>query len=185
MVATDDAGHLRLWSFATFHTVSFTVLVAVGVHLSGSLAAALRQLDTRTGFSVFLALWAITWFATRAGLSQMKPRVEEAPTATIMFSTTIAGGWNGVGIWIGIEAAGLVVTLLGRPGSVLAVILVLFLATVLGSLLAFTVGAVVGLCYGLIDAVLLRLSAWLFLTAEPVADPPRKAPKTEDSEKTT
>ena len=167
MAATDHAGPLRLWSLATFHTVSFTVSVAVGVHLSGSLAARLRQLDTKTGFGVFLILWAITWFATRAGLRRMKLPVTDAPGAAIVFSTTIAGGWNGVGIWAAIVAAGLLSALLEREGRTLALIPAVLLASVLGSLLAFVVGAVVGLFYGLIDAFLLRLGAWLFLTTEP------------------
>jgi hypothetical protein len=52
---------------------------------------------------------------------------------------------------------------------------VVFLALVLGSLLAFTRGAVVGLFYGLTDTLLLRLSAWLFFTTEPFADASSKA----------
>jgi hypothetical protein len=162
MADTDDTFHLRLWSLATFHTVSFMVSLAVGVHLSGSLAAALKPLDTKTGFGFFLILWAITWFATRAGLRQMKTRIEEASATSIVSSTTIAGGWNGIGIWIAIVSGYAIFTLASRSRA-LALIPLFFLASVLGSLLAFTVGAVVGLVYGLTDALLLRLSAGLFL----------------------
>jgi hypothetical protein len=170
MADTDDAFSLRLWSLATFHTVSFMVCLAVGVHLRGTLAAALKPLDTRTGFGFFLILWVITWFATRAGLRQMKSAVEDASAATIVFSTTVAGGWNGAGVWMVIMIAVVGSAFVGA-GRTLALIPASFLGTVLGGVLAFTVGAVVGLVYGLTDVLLLRLSARLFLATKPFADP--------------
>lgn len=174
MADTDEEFPLRLWSLATFHTVSFMVLLAVGVHLRGSLAASLKPLDTRTGFGFFLMLWAITWFFTRAGLRQMKASVEDASAATFVFSITIAGGWNGAGVWMVIMIAAVGSAFIGS-GRALALIPVFFLATVVGGLLAFAVGAVVGLVYGLTDVVLLRLGARLFLAAESLDDPPSQA----------
>jgi hypothetical protein len=162
MAATDHLPALRLWSLATFHTVSFVAAVVVGVHVSGSLAGALGALNTALGVAAFLALWAITWFATRTGLYGMEPRVEDASLLTIVESTIVAGGWNGVGIFALILCAG-AASIVARNGSRgPALIPVLFFVAVLGSLLAFTIGAVVGLVYGLIDALLLRAGAALF-----------------------
>jgi hypothetical protein len=171
MADTDDTFLLRLWSLATFHTVSFMVSLAIGVHLSGSLAAALKPLDTRTGFGFFLILWTTTWFATRAGLRQMRRRIEDVSAATVVLSMAIAGGWNGVSVWIAIMVGITIFTLASRAWT-LALIPSFVLVSLVGSLLAFVVGVVVGLIYGLTDALLLRLSGSLFLAMES-SSPPR------------
>jgi hypothetical protein len=161
MADTDDAFHLRVWSLATYRTVTFMVSLAVGVHLSGSLVPALRRLDTQTGFAAFLILWAITWFATRAGLRQLQTPLQDASVATVVYSTTIAGGWNGLGIWVVLIVGYAIFTLASRTGTP-ALLPILFFASVIGGLLAFTVGAIVGMVYGLTDALLLQLTAGLF-----------------------
>jgi hypothetical protein len=162
MADTDDTFQLEICSLATFHTVSFMLSLVIGVHLSGSLVPVLKQLDTRTGFGFVLILWAITWFATRAGLRRMRVRVQDASVATVVSSMTIAGGWNGVGIWVALIAGYAIVALVSHESPRLPF---LFLASVLGGLLAFTVGATVGLVYGITDALLVRLSAGLFSIA--------------------
>jgi hypothetical protein len=95
MADTEDMFALRSWSLATFHTAGFVASVVVGVHLSGSLAARLGRLDTQTGVAFFVALWAVTWYATRAGLLKMDPHIEEAASGSVVMWTTVAGGWNG------------------------------------------------------------------------------------------
>lgn len=159
MADTEGARSLRLWALATFHTVSFVAALVVAVHSRGALSSALGRLDTVTGFGFFLLLWAITWFTTRLGLRNMGTPVDDAPSAMIVFSTTVAGGWNGVGIFFIIILVSLMSVLVSGPRTLVPV---LFFASILGSLLAFTVGAVVGLVYGLFDALLLRISAILF-----------------------
>ena len=49
-----------------------------------------------------------------------------------------------------------------REQSAAAVLTITLIGCTFGSLLAFFVGAVVGLLYGLVDTVLLGLSGWLF-----------------------
>ena len=162
MAGTEHQPALRLWSLATFHTVSFVAAVVVAEHVSGSLAGALGRLNTALGVAAFLALWAITWFATSKGLYGMEPRVEDASLLTIVESTIVAGGWNGVGIFALILSLSVASILAGNGSGGPALIPVLFFVAVIGSLLAFTIGAVVGLVYGLIDALLLRAGAALF-----------------------
>jgi hypothetical protein len=169
MADTENAFALRAWSIATFHTVSFVASVVVGVHVSGSLAAALGRLNTQVGVAFFLALWAITWYATRAGLRHMGPRVDDASSETIVYSTTVAGGWNGVGIFALILLVFLVGSLFSLASHApvgVTLVPVLFFVAVLGGALAFTTGAVVGLVYGVIDALLLRCGAALFRWAQ-------------------
>ena len=112
------------------------------------------RLDTGTGMAAFLAFWVLTFFSTRAGLRKMMP-IETAPTSSIVFQTTIAGGWNGTGIFASLVVVSLVSGFASRGLSAMSFFPVQFLVAVIGLLLAFTIGSVVGLVYGLIDALLL------------------------------
>jgi hypothetical protein len=152
---------LRAWSLATFHTVTFVVAAAAFAHASDSLKEALARLDTKTGVAFFGAFWALTFFITRAGLRKMMP-VETASTSSIVFGTTIAGAWNGVGVFAILVSVGLVSGFATRGFEAMRLLPVQFLTAVLGSLLAFTVGAVAGLVYGLVDALLIGCAEMLY-----------------------
>jgi hypothetical protein len=145
---------LRSWSLATFHAVSFVALAVVATHVNGSLKDALGRLDTGTGMAAFLAFWTLTYFSTRAGLRKMMP-IESAPTSSIVFQTTIAGGWNGAGIFASLVVVSLAWGFANRGLAPMSFLPVQFLVAVIGTLLAFTIGSAVGLVYGLIDALLL------------------------------
>jgi hypothetical protein len=95
----------------------------------------------------------------------MRSPVGDVSLATIVFSTTVAGGSNGVGAFVALLLVGLVFAVVGGARGV-PLLLVLFLESVIAGLLAFTVGAVVGLLYGLTDALLLMFSATLFRWTE-------------------
>jgi len=156
---------LRAWSLATFHTVSFVASVVVGVHLRGSLAAGLGRLDTALGVAAFLGLWALTWAATRAGLRGFDSDGDDQVSDSMVMRLTVAGGWNGIGIF-GALVFVLLFNLTGRGTPGLAFVPVFFFGVAIGGSLAFTIGAVVGFAYGLVDAALLRGSAALFRWAQ-------------------
>ena len=153
---------LRLWSLTTFHTVSFVAAAVLGLHIRGALLTALGRLDTSLGVASFLALWALTWYATRAGVRQMGPGIDAASSATIVFSTTVAGGLNGVGILAIVAVLAVMSAVSNGVARALGALPVLFLFVVIGGVLAFTIGSVVGLIYGLVDALLLKGGAALF-----------------------
>jgi hypothetical protein len=119
------------------------------------------RLDTRTGVAFFLVFWALTFFATRAGLRKMTP-IETATTSSIVFPTTVAGGWNGVGIFALLVVFNVASGFVSRGVAAAGLLPVQFFAAVIGSLLAFTIGAVVGLVYGLIDALLIGCGEMLY-----------------------
>jgi hypothetical protein len=150
---------LKVWSLSTFHTTCFIVIVALGLHLHGTLPDTLRQLDTALGFAAFIILWAVTCAATSWGVRYAaRPAQSADPLA---FSIAISGGWNGVAIFAVLFAVFTV--RVAMAGSYpLAGIPVLFLGVVVGSLLAFTIGTMVGLVFGLIDTVLIRVGSALF-----------------------
>ena len=156
---------LRVWSLATFHSVSFVAAVVVGLHLRGSLTAALGRLDTALGVAAFLGLWALTWTATHAGLRALESDEDDRGSVSIVMRLTVAGGWNGIGIF-GALVFVLLFNLAGRGTPSLAFVPVFFFGVAIGAALAFTIGAVVGFVYGLVDAALLRGSAALFRWAQ-------------------
>jgi hypothetical protein len=152
---------LRAWSLATFHTVSFVAVVVVGLHRRGSLAAALGRLDTALGVASFLGLWALTWTATRGGLRALESDADDHGQASIVMRLTIAGGWNGIGIFGALMVLALF-NLATRGPAAFSVVPVFFAGLAVGTSLAFTIGAVVGFAYGLVDAALLSGVAALF-----------------------
>lgn len=156
---------LRSWSLATFHTVSFVAAVVVGVHLRGTLTTALARLDTALGVASFLGLWALTWAATRAGLRALERDEDDRGSVSIVMRLTIAGGWNGIGIF-GALVFVFLFQLTSRGTPAVAFVPLLFLVLAVGGSLAFTIGAVVGFAYGLVDAALLRGAAALFRWAQ-------------------
>jgi hypothetical protein len=161
---------LRPWSLATFHTVSFVAAAVAGVHVSGSLRERLAQLDTPTGALAFVALWGLTWLVTSAAIVRMDPPIDAAGSGSIVMSMTVAGGWNGVGIFAALFVVGPLWNL-ARHSPDLAALPALFFIAVFGSLLAFTVGCTVGMCFGLVDALVLGSGSELFRWTERQREP--------------
>lgn len=158
MAGTNESVSLELWSLATFRVTSFTASVVMSFHVGGSLSATLSGLDTATGFGFFLLLWTTTWFATRTGLGYL--RRADSVVEPRVISTGVAGGWNGVYVFIVLLVGFLFFTI--REQRVASVLAIALIGSTVGSLLAFFIGALVGLLYGLVDAMLFGFSAWLF-----------------------
>jgi hypothetical protein len=154
---------LRPWSLATFRTTSFMAVAVLTFHLRGSLLSTLSRLDTRTGFGFFVLFWLATWIATRVGMRQAGDAwSERLPTGAVLMSTTIAGGWNGVFVFA-IIVARFLVTLAETQGIRFAAALpAVFLGSVLGSALAFTIGTIAGFVYGTVDMIVLLAGGALF-----------------------
>ena len=168
MAGISKSSSLRLWSLATFHVATFVTSLVIAFHLSGDLSGILSGLNTATGFASFLFLWMTTWFATRTGLRRMRlHELDETALQSVVPPTLVAGGWNGVYVW-GALLVGLILISFRELGS--SVLFLLASGLTIGSLLAFTIGSVVGLLYGFLDGILLRLGAILFHWAETSED---------------
>ena len=151
MDGIEDRVDLRLWSVATFRAVTFVIAVALSVHSRGTLAGALSNLNTAIGFGLFGVLWTTTLIATRSGDRYYRRRVEDRRySASRLEATIVAGGWNGVFIYLAPTLA-LIYTLIDNAAA-------LVIATVFGSFVAFVVGAFVGLAYGIVEALLRGIS---------------------------
>jgi hypothetical protein len=149
MAGIEDPIDLRVWSVATFRAVSFVIVVALTIHNRGTLAAALSNLNTALGLAFFAVLWTTTWIATRSGERYYRRRVEdERYSASRVEATIVAGGWNGVLIYLVPAVIGFV--LLHNVG--------ILVFSVLGAVIAFVIGGFVGLAYGIVETALRRLS---------------------------
>jgi hypothetical protein len=163
MAGTDAMPALRPWSLATFRTTSFMAAAILTFHLRGSLLSTLSRLDSATGFIFFVLFWVATWIATRVGLRHAGDAWSESlPTGAVLMSTTIAGGWNGLFVFA-IIVARFLVTLAGTQGVRFAAALpAVFFGSMIGSVIAFTIGTIAGLVYGTVDLVVLLASGALF-----------------------
>ncbi len=162
MAGTDANLRLELWALATFRTVTFVLILALGLHLRGSLKAGLASLDTLPGSGLFLLLWATTLASTRFGRHYLR-RAEIDPfrDPSRLEATIVAGAINGVAILV-IVAVGFIARalplMLGDASAVS--ILVGRLARTLvfltiGGVAALIIGGFVGLAYGLVEGALL------------------------------
>jgi hypothetical protein len=159
---TNIVGGLRLFGLATFHAATFMIGIALLAHLDGSLRQNLARIGTLRGFAAFAVLWVTTWFATRAGLRQVS--VDREVPGSLILSTVVAGGWNGLYFL----AAAVIPALLGSLtfGQRAGILVFLALTFPIGAVLAFTIGSIVGLVYGLVDSVLLEIAVRLVGWAE-------------------
>ncbi len=139
--------------------------VVLYLHLTGSLRDRLAALDTLSGAASFLTLWALTWYVTRVGLVRMGKPIENASSATIIMNAIVAGGWNGVGVFLAVFGVGFVYVAtrsdlgIGGAGRLL---LISPGIVGIGAPLSFTVGAIVGTVSGLFEALLIGLGSMVF-----------------------
>lgn len=150
---------LRLWSLSTFRTTSFMIALVISQFVQGSLQDRFTSLGTGIGLLLFAGLWASTWIATRWGLrTQADARITRAAWGPPVAPTIIAGGSNGLLVFVPVMATFLVgIVTSGRMG-VLPMLGLLLVGSVIGGAVAFAVGAFVGFLYGIAEAFLLGLS---------------------------
>ncbi|PYR22602.1 MAG: hypothetical protein DMF98_19945 [Acidobacteria bacterium] len=155
-----------MWSLATFRTTSFMIGVIMSLLERGSLTGSLRQLDTTTGFGLFLVIWATTWLATRRGLREVErsASVDTASSAAIVMSTIVAGAWDGLYVFGALVVGFLAASISTQGLGALPVIPVFAIGSVFGGTVAFTIGAIAGLLYGMVElfvrGVCRRLYLW-------------------------
>src|SRR5439155_19352265 len=125
--------------------------------------------------------------ATRGSVPTLAPRasaarrqieiasaVDSASASDVVMATTVAGAWNGVYVFgalvlgsvgIAIRAQGIAIGAQG--GHAVSLLPVVLFGSVFGGMLAFTIGAIAGLVYGVFEvlmrAVCRRLYEWATL----------------------
>src|SRR4249920_3162041 len=101
----------RVLHLATLRACTFNVLLAAILHARGDLASALERSSTSFGIAAFAVLWVTTAYTTNYGLRQVQSSAETRFDAVGW--TIIAGGLNGVLVWLVIVLALVAATLAG------------------------------------------------------------------------
>ncbi len=151
MAATDSRSGLRLVSLATFRAATFLIAIVLWLHLRGVLPAFLGRLDTLSGFAAFAAFWCSTAVASRIGLG-----LEGG-----VGGTTVAGCWNGAFVFL--AAFGVTTFIrIAADGPMFAAIVLPF-AAMLGAIVAFSIGGIVGAVYAVAEALLFSIGRRLLM----------------------
>jgi hypothetical protein len=121
------------------------------LHQSGGLSIGLASLNTMVGLAIFGVLWLTTWWSTRALTRAARSNWSWLGLGMVW------GGVNGALFIVGTFAVVLLVELpVQGPGLLLAVGAVVFPLVI-----AFGVGAVVGLVFAALDLVLIQIAQWI------------------------
>lgn len=174
-------GRILTFGLATFHTLSFIIIVVVFLYSQGTLGSLLEGLNTLAGYAIFGALWATTWWTTRKALRGYfkgidhdggESQIAEMMRGEFQLSQVIANGviWGGVNgilflialaliLLIYISALTLAALLGGSTNPEASVTLILF--AMIGSPVGAIVGGMVGFILALVDGAILGLARWL------------------------
>jgi hypothetical protein len=148
-------------ALASFHTSLLVLVIVLLAYLGGGLGEALADLNTVVGLGLFVYLWAITWVTSAGALRRLGwPR--HVGIEGVMEAGAIWGGFTGAAFFAVpgtiVVVVLLVVGVATLDGNTLFAALLFAPFAVIGSLLAFAVGAVLGLAFGLIDTLLFAAS---------------------------
>ena len=151
---------LLVWSLSTFHATILTLALVFFGYRSDSLQVFLSGLNTALGFSLFITLWATTWWCTARALRGLKKN----PSKDIRenFGQGVIGRFF---IWAGVNGA-LFMSVIMVAGAVYGGLGKMSFSQFLDPLrglsflapLAFIIGGIVGVLFAIIDFPLWLLS---------------------------
>jgi hypothetical protein len=146
------------WILGTFHTAAVGVALLFLAYPGGGLGVTLASLSTVTGLAIFLALWTITVFATSRAIRGLD--LAAGASAGYHRRALRWGALNGAVFLWSFAALLALQQLVTAPGTLSWQSLLLGAGFVggIGSLVALTIGAVVGLVLASIDLVGLAIA---------------------------
>lgn len=165
MADADSSDPLLAFVFATFHTALFTLVPVTLLHWTGALGDLLGGLSTTVGLALYALLWATTWWTNRRLLAAT-PFTRGAAWPVLKASVK----WGGVtGSLFFVELVGVAVlqaAVVGQlgPPELESVLFLAFFAT-LATLVAFVVGALVGVVQAALDLLALWIVTDVLSTA--------------------
>lgn len=151
---------LVVWALASFHTATMTVLGLGALYLVGTVGDLLRGLETSIGLGLYLALWGLTWWATRNVLRELADRAEvgDPSTLAVVLVGMKWGGANGAAFF-GVLLAGFAA--LNLPSELvraLGAVPFVLVAGVVGSVLALGIGGIIGALFASLDLAVFRVA---------------------------
>jgi len=147
-----DLDGLLAFALATFHASLFLLAFLLFLYWQDVLRHVLPGLNTLLGLVLFMVLWACTWYTTRRALRDL-----EADDA-LLGRAARWGGVNGVLFLLTLAAGQLVATVVLAPQALPGALLFSAFLAVVGSIVAFGIGGVVGLVLASIDLALLAVA---------------------------
>ena len=154
---------LLAWTLGTFHACAIVLLLLLLVYPRGGLGLALGGLDTVTGLIIFIALWATSVWTARRALAGSDWLSATTAERTGFYRRALRwGGVTGILFLAELGAIILVRTLLVAHGdnsiSLLAVAAFAAFVGSFGTIVAFLIGALIGVTLGAVDLVALDLA---------------------------
>lgn len=146
------------WALGTFNSAALAVVLLLLLYPRGRFGDTLAGLSTLTGLALYVALWATTVYATRRALRGID-LLDDARAGEAFFGRALRwGGFTGIAFLVELAAIQIVSVILGGDLRPLASLPFLIPFGVIASLVAFVVGALVGVTLGALDLAGIRLS---------------------------
>lgn len=149
------------WVVGTFHTAVVGLALLLLAFPGGGLGTTLANLSTAAGLGLFVALWVITVFATSRAIASLD--LLGGATAGYYRRAIRWGGANGILFLWSFAAILALQQAVTAPGTLQLQGLLLgagFVASI-GTLLAFTLGALIGLALASLDLAALAIARGL------------------------
>lgn len=148
------------WALGTFNSAALALALLLLLYPRGRSGDTLAGLSTLTGLALYVALWATTVYATRRALHGID-LLGDAGAGDRFFGQALRwGGFTGIAFLL--EAGLIQIVSLALAGNLpLASLPFLIPFGAIGSMVAFVVGALVGVTLGAVDLAGVRLSRGL------------------------
>ena len=149
------------WALGTFHTSVVGIALLLLVYPGGGLGVTLGGLNTLTGLALFVALWTTTVFTTGRAIRGLRLIGDDRTETGAFYRRALRwGAANGVLFLISLVVILVVNALLTAAPSVQigAILALAAFEGIIGSFVAFAIGALVGLVLAGLDLVALRIA---------------------------
>lgn len=141
------------WGLAAFHAATLVVLLVILLFLWAPVGELLAGLQTVVGLALYLVLWATTWWTNHHWLRDTRLTMDESATNSSSFLRT-SFRWGGVtGSVFFVALVILAVAPQTVPTSLFPLVIVL-----IGVIVAFAIGGILGCIFGFADLALLRIA---------------------------
>ena len=145
------------WALGTFNSAALALALLLLLYPRGRFGDTLAGLSTLTGLALYVALWATTVYTTSRALRGIDLLGDRRAGDRFFGQALRWGGFTGVGFLL--EAALIQIVSVALRGELqLASLPFLIPFGVIASLVAFVVGALVGVTLGAVDLAGVRLS---------------------------
>jgi len=158
---------LLCWGLAAFHTAVLVVVLVMCLYGSVPVGEFLAEIETSVGLLLYGALWGITWWSNHRWLQETQLLESDAESDR---DTVIRAGfeWGGT---TGVIFFGVLVGLLVLPQIPLNAIPFVVLVALIGTIVAFVVGGLLGGVFAAADIVLFWVADQLVSATDQPSDP--------------